>query len=201
MRYRTPAALVEAAARNCISAVSLQFDLDACAEDSSHHGKLGCYSAERSCLLSDWGKDFPGAGTVWMNPPFGGACVPRRALERAGLDPDDYSAFPGVDAYIRKARDWAWSSDPRSRHQRIACVLVPATFDAGRFELIRGAAEIIFVGRVRFTDVHGVRQNSPPSAHMLLIYYRTLEPTQVTFGLPGWTKLESRCMTETSSER
>ena len=177
MRWRTPRALVDAAALY----LGLDgFDLDACAEHGAHWAP-DYYTAERSCLSADWAADYPTARSVWMNPPYGAKCVPRKTLTTAGHDAAAFEPFPGIGAFIEAAADWATSGA-----DRVACLCVPSSFESGRFGLYRRAAEFVMLGRVKFSDIDGNTQRNPPGAHMLVIFRSSQRQPRFKFGLPGF---------------
>lgn len=163
MRWRTPPELVDAVATHLRIGF---FDLDACAEDGAAHAPEW-FTAERSCLSNPW----PDVSSVWMNPPFGAKGTPAKTLRKAGLNPDEFEPFPGVSAFLDRARSWA-----RARKGRVAAVCLPASLDASRVLDIETADEVITLGRVPFVDVHGEAQRSPPGAHIVLVFRSTEGP-------------------------
>jgi hypothetical protein len=141
------------------------FGLDACAEPGYSYGHHS-FTAARSCLLHDW----PDVETAFVNPPYGPRGVPRKVIERGGGDPSAFERFPGISAFIERAIHWTRQVRWTQETGRLAAVLVPASMDRGRFAHLRRAHEVILLGRVKFVDLDGLEQRSPPGAHMVLIY-------------------------------
>jgi hypothetical protein len=174
MRWRTPPALIDAW---CKHLGIREFDLDACADAESTVARRW-FSAAVSCLTHGWGS----ARYAWMNPPFGGPGKPKKKLREAGLDPDEFSAFPGVDAFVDRAIHQVVT------HQLTAVVHVPAILEARTSPWVRAADELVILGRVRHLDLDGDEQRSPPGPHMGLVFrpgcFST--PTRIVQGLPGF---------------
>ena len=157
-QWRTPKWVVE---RTCEFLSIPGFDLDACADRESS-AALAFLSTDNSCLTHEW--NIHSGANVWMNPPFGQRGVPKKRLREAGLDPEDFAPFPGVDVFIQRAKDQA------RKHGLTVAVCIPTATDMRRLELVWDADFELCLGRVAFEDLEGEPQKSPPGGHSVYVW-------------------------------
>ena len=157
-QWRTPKWVVE---RVCEFLNIPGFDLDACADRESSVA-LAFLSTDNSCLTHEW--NLHSGAWVWMNPPFGQRGVPKKRLREAGLDPEEFAPFPGVDVFIQRAKDQA------RKHGLTVAVCIPTATDMKRLELVWDADFELCLGRVAFEDLDGKPQKSPPGGHSVYIW-------------------------------